>query len=489
MPHLEEIDLTAKARSVMVDLGFEPDFSSAIAQQLATFADVPSKAPSSEIADLRHLLWSSIDNAESRDLDQVEYAEQLNDRGIRLLVAIADVDSKVIPESAIDEHARANTTSVYTGVATFSMLPEKLSTDLTSLNQGEERLAIVTEMIVSPDGEVHFVGIKQALVHNQAKLTYEEVGDWLEHRAARPACCEKVQGLESQLSLQFEAATRLEKFRKAAGALTFSTVEPKIIKRDGKIVDLAISRHNAARDIIESFMLATNISLANFLKQKNCPFIERVVREPRRWDRIREIAAGFGVTLPEIPNPKVLSEFLATRQKADPLHYPDLSLTIVKLLGPGEYALEKAGGNEQGHFGLAVNDYTHSTAPNRRFADLVIQRLVKALLASAPSPYSEQQLGEIAEHCTERETAARKVERRMRKVIAASSLQHRIGERFDGVVTGSNEKGVYVRLLKWPAEGRLVRGERGVDVGDRIAVKLLRVDVNQGFIDFERVSG
>ena len=474
---------------VMIDLGFQPDSSPAIEQQLATFVEAPSKTPSAEIADLRNLLWSSIDNLESRDLDQVEYAEKLDDQRIRLLVAIADVDSKVLPDSAIDEHARANTTSVYTGVATFSMLPERLSTDLTSLNQGEERLAIVTEMIVTPDGDVHFVGIKQALVRNQAKLTYEEVGDWLEHRADRPECCQKVQGLEGQLTLQFETATRLQKFRKAAGALTFSTIEPAIVRRDGKIVDLAIARHNAARDIIESFMLATNISLANFLKQKNCPFIERVVREPMRWDRIREIAAGFSVTLPEAPNPKSLSDFLATRQKADPLHYPDLSLTIVKLLGPGEYALEKAGGNEQSHFGLAVNDYTHSTAPNRRFADLVIQRLIKALLASAPLPYSEQQLGEVAEHCTERETAARKVERRMRKVIAAASLQDRLGERFDGVVTGANEKGVYVRLLKWPAEGRLVRGESGVDVGDRISVKLLRVDVDKGFIDFERVPG
>jgi exoribonuclease-2 len=294
--------------------------------------------------------------------------------------------------------------------------------------------------------------------------------------------------LEEQLGLQFEAANRLAKFRKAAGALTFSTIEPKIIKRDGKVVDLAIARHNAARDIIESLMLATNISLANFLKERNRPFIERVVREPRRWDRIREIAAEFNASLPELPNPKALSDFLSARQKADPLRYPDLSLTIVKLLGPGEYALEKAGQNEQGHFGLAVNDYTHSTAPNRRFADLVIQRLVKALLVSAPAPYSEVDLDQIAQRCTERENAARKVERQMRKVIAAASLAERIGEQFDGVITGSTEKGVYVRLLKWPAEGRITRGERGVDVGDRVSVKLIGVDIDKGFIDFERTS-
>ncbi|MDB6038163.1 MAG: ribonuclease, partial [Verrucomicrobiales bacterium] len=472
----------------MIELGFEPDFSHGVEQQLAAFTSAPSKKASTEIADLRALLWSSIDNDDSRDLDQVEFAERLPDGGIRLFVAIADVDSKVLVGSAVDDHAKANTTSVYTGIATFPMLPEILSTDLTSLNEGKERLAIVTEMVVSIDGEIHFVGIKQALVVNQARLTYEEVGDWLEHRAERPFCCQRVQGLERQLELQFEAANRLAKFRKAAGALTFSTIEPKIIKRDGKIVDLAIARHNAARDIIESFMLATNISLANFLKQRNSPFIERVVREPKRWDRICEIAAGFGATLPTLPNPKALSEFLSARQAADPLHYPDLSLTIVKLLGPGEYALEKAGENEQGHFGLAVNDYTHSTAPNRRFADLVIQRLVKALLVSAPAPYGESDLGQIADHCTERENAARKVERQMRKIIAASSLAQRIGERFEGVITGSNEKGVYVRLLTWPAEGRVTRGEQGVDVGDKVQVKLIRVDIDKGFIDFERIS-
>ena len=306
----------------MLDLGFQPDFAPAVEQQLAAFTSAPSKTPSPEIADLRSLLWSSIDNQDSRDLDQIEYAEKLPDGGIRLLVAIADVDSKVIPGSAIDEHARVNTTSVYTGVATFPMLPEVLSTDLTSLNQEQDRLAIVTTMIVTQGGDVRFEGIQQALVRNQAKLTYEEVGEWLEHRAERPLCCQKVQGLEVQLGLQLEAATRLGTFRKAAGALTFSTIEPKIIKRDGKIVDLAIAQHNAARDIIESFMLATNTSLANFLKQKNCAFIERVVREPKRWDRIREIAKGFGVELPEAPNPKSLSEFLSVRQKADPFTFP-----------------------------------------------------------------------------------------------------------------------------------------------------------------------
>jgi exoribonuclease-2 len=472
----------------MIALGFEPDFAPAVAQQLTAMVAEPSKKSSPEIADLRSLLWSSIDNEDSRDLDQVEFAEQLPDGSIRLLVAIADVDSKVIAKSAVDNHASTNTTSVYTGVATFSMLPEMLSTNLTSLNEGEERLAVVTEMAVSADGEIHFIGIKQALVVNRARLNYEEVGDWLEHRAERPQCCKRVQGLEEQLGLQFEAANRLAKFRKAAGALTFSTIEPKIIKREGKVVDLAIARHNAARDIIESLMLATNISLANFLKERNRPFIERVVREPRRWDRIREIAAEFNASLPELPNPKALSDFLSARQKADPLRYPDLSLTIVKLLGPGEYALEKAGQNEQGHFGLAVNDYTHSTAPNRRFADLVIQRLVKALLVSAPAPYSEVDLDQIAQRCTERENAARKVERQMRKVIAAASLAERIGEQFDGVITGSTEKGVYVRLLKWPAEGRITRGERGVDVGDRVSVKLIGVDIDKGFIDFERTS-
>jgi exoribonuclease R len=241
-----------------------------------------------------------------------------------------------------------------------------------------------------------------------------------------------------------------------------------------------------AEDIIESFMVATNVAMARYLREKGSLSIRRVVRTPKRWDRIQAIAAQFSARLPSAPHPRALSEFLDQRKAADPLHYPDLSLSVVNLLGPGEYIVEPPGAEHEGQFGLAVADYTHSTAPNRRYADLVTQRLLKAATAGTSGPYGEADLSQIAAQCTEREEAARKVERLMRKVAAACLLSRRIGEVFDGVITGASPKGTYIRLLKFPAEGRVVRGTQGIDVGDKVQVRLAAVDVSKGFIDFER---
>ncbi len=445
-----------------------------------------SAAPASppDIRDLRHLLWSSIDNEDSRDLDQIEYAER-NGQCIRVLVGVANVASFVQTGGLIDKRAAQNTVTLYTPSKNFPLLPEQLSTDRTSLNQDQDRLALVAEMLVEPDGEVHNRDIYPALVRNKARLSYDTVAQACEQNQ-RVECIACQNGLKEQLDLQLEAAKRLEAFRHRLGALTFSSYEALPVTRDGKLVDLALLTRNRARDMVESFMIAANVAAATYLKSRNWPILERVVDAPRDWNRIRDLAAGLGASLPENPAPKPLADFLAARRSADPGSYRDLSLTIVKLLGPGQYRVETPNGPQSSHFGLALDDYSHSTAPNRRYADQVLQRMLLACLASRDNPFTEVELASIAAHCTEREDAARKVERTMRKVAAAFLLKDRIGEVFPAIVTGAAAKGTYVRLKHPAAEGRVVRGERGLMVGDRPHVRLLSVDPEQGFIDFER---
>lgn len=479
-------ELKARAHQAMAEAGFHPDFPPDVGTEVRAWQQTGRSQPPAG-SDLRALLWSSIDNDSSRDLDQVEYIERSAGGGYRLLVGIADVDATVPRQSATDRHAGSETTSVYTGVATFPMLPAELSTDLTSLLDAQERCSVIMDLHIDAAGELAGCSVYTALLRNQARLAYSSTGAWLEGTGPIPPAVAAVTGMEQQLRLQWEAAQKLRATRKKHGALTFASAEPTPIMQNGELKELAIRPHNVAEDIIESFMVAANVAMAQFLREKSCLSIRRVVRTPRRWDRIQAIASGFGVKLPDTPDPHALSVFLEQRQAADPAHFPDLSLSIVKLLGPGEYIVESPGKESVGHFGLAAHDYTHSTAPNRRFADLVTQRLLKAASTNAPSPYSESELTTIASHCTEREDAARKVERLMRKVAAATLLSRRIGEIFDAIVTGASPKGIYARLLKFPAEGRVIRGTQGVDVGDRIRVRLLSVEVSKGFIDFERV--
>ena len=479
-------DLKARAHQAMLEAGFQPDFLPEIARELQALNQRAPTSSGPAARDLRSLLWSSIDNDSSRDLDQVEYVDKLPDGTVRLLVGIADVDASVSKGSATDQHAAVESTSVYTGVETFPMLPAELSTNLTSLLDAQDRLSIVIELHILDSGDVKAHAVYPAWLRNRAKLAYSSTGAWLEGRAPIPPTVAGVPGMEAQLRLQLETSEKLLGIRKQHGALSFASVETTPVLQNGEVKDLAVSRHTAADDIIESFMVAANVAMARYLKEKGSLSIRRVVRTPKRWDRIQAIAAQFGVKLPAAPDPRALSEFLDQRKAADPEHFPDLSLSVVKLLGPGEYIVEPPGAEHEGHFGLAENDYTHSTAPNRRYADLVTQRLLKATTAGGPGPYSASELSAIAAHCTEREDAARKVERLMRKVAAACLLSRRIGEVFDGIITGASPKGTYVRLLKFPAEGMVVRGAHGIDVGDTVRIRLVSVDVAKGFIDFER---
>ena len=466
--------------------GFEPEFSPAVMRQVASLDEPSADRLPPGARDMRAMLWSSIDNRESRDLDQIEVAERRADGSIRVFIGVADVESLVALGSAADDHAAVNTTSVYTGVAVFPMLPERLSTDLTSLNQDEDRLAVVIQFDVLADGELTNASVYRALVHNHAKLTYDAIGAWLEARAPEPPAIARAPKLRDQVRLQDEAAARLRVARKRAGALDFESVEASPVVVNGKVIDLTVAGRNRARDIIEDFMVAANRTVAAYLLAHGSASLRRVVREPKRWDRIVALAAEVGEVLPEAPNSVALSEFLARRRAADPEHFADLSLSVVKLLGPGVYVLERRLGDrrEAGHFGLAVADYVHSTAPNRRFADLVTQRMLRAVERKGQPPYTSDELTEIARRCTERGDAARKVERTMRKVAGASLLADRIGESFAAVVTAASPKGTYARLLSPPVEGRIVRGAGGLDVGDTVRLKLVVADAAKGFIDF-----
>jgi exoribonuclease-2 len=480
-------DLKASAKQTMLEHGFEPDFSSQVQEQLAQLAKNPPRtSQTADIRDLRNLLWSSIDNDTSRDLDQVEVAEQLPAGRTKIMIGIADVDAFVPKASAIDDHAAKQTTSVYTGVQIFPMLPEQLSTGTTSLLPDVDRLCVVIEFVVSVDGEVNESTLYRAIVRNKAQLTYNAVGSWLEGTGPAPDKVAASAELQSQLKLQDQIAQTLKSERYRHGALNIETTEvhPVIVK--DQIVDLTKQQKNRATDLIEDFMIAANGVVARTLQQKNVSSIRRIVKTPKRWDRIVELAAQSGGHLPADPDSKALSDFMTERKAADPDHFADLSLAIIKLMGPGEYVLERPGDTEQGHFGLAVQDYTHSTAPNRRFADLVTQRLIKAVLAKQPALYGDSELASIANNCTLKEDAARKVEREMAKRIAAIAMSNKIGQTFDAIVTGVTPKGTFVRVLQPHAEGLLAQGQQGVDVGDKLQVKLISTNVARGFIDFAR---
>lgn len=469
----------------MLERKFAPEFEQAVELQAKSLSEPPVLEPARpEVRDLRALLWSSIDNEGSLDLDQIEYAEQLPGGEIRVMVGIADVDAFVPKGSPIDEHAYANCTSIYTGIETFPMLPEKLSTDLSSLKQDEERLAIVADINVMPDGSVRTSDVYRAVVLNRAALAYPMVGKWLDKGGSAPERIMEVPGLADQLMLQAEVKKRLHDLRAEHGALALHTIEARTVADSGRVIDLEVVEPNAARDIIENLMIAANVVVSDFLEAKRCPALRRVIKSPDRWDKIVEVARSNGVALPEQPDSRALSQFLLARKAADPLHYPDLSLTVVKLLGTGEYAVHVPGREDSGHFALAVHDYTHATAPNRRYADLVIQRLVKAVLAGKPAPYSLADLETVSLHCTRREHEAKKVERTMRKIAAAVLLSGRIGEKFDGIVTGVTDGGTFVRLLKPPAEGRIIKGEKGLDIGDKVKLRLLAANPENAWIDF-----
>jgi VacB/RNase II family 3'-5' exoribonuclease len=478
-------DLLAAARQEMIDHGFDPDFPPEVGQQLAALRTRTVSSPNGDVRDLRSLLWSSIDNDTSKDLDQAEAAERIS-AGIRVLIAIADVDSDVPAGSSIDKHAAAQTTSIYTGIRTFSMLPEQLSTDLTSLNQDVDRLAVVVDMVVAPDGSIASGGVYRALVRNQAQLTYTGVGEWLEGSSAAPPKVAASAALAAQLKLQDEAAQNLFKERQRLGALDIDRVEAEPIIANGQVKGIETREKNRASELIENFMVAANGVMARALTSAGVSSIRRVVKTPERWPRIVELAARYGDKLPPEPDSGSLNRFLESRKAADAVHYADVSLAVIKLMGPGEYVLSRPGDKDQGHFALAAQDYTHSTAPNRRFADTVTQRLIKSVLAKQPPPYSDQQLDSIARNCTLKEDAARKVERVMNKRIAAVALQRRIGETFAAVVTGVTPKGVFVRVSGPPAEGLLIRGQQGVDVGDQLQVKLVSADPRRGYLDFAR---
>ncbi|MBA2703832.1 MAG: RNB domain-containing ribonuclease [Blastocatellia bacterium] len=486
--HHHQPDLYAIARQTMIDAGFEPDFNQAVLEEVgAVSAGARDLAAAANVRDLRELLWSSIDNTTSRDLDQVEYAERLPSGDIRLLIGIADVDAFVSKSSAIDKHAEQNCTSVYTGVKTFAMLPEELSTDLTSLVPNEDRRVIVTEMVVGSDGSVKTSDIYPAKLRNRAKLSYEIIGDWLDGKSPVPEVVKSVAGLEAQLKLQQQAAQALGELRKEHGAIELETIQATpVVDESGRVVELEVTEQNAARDLIADFMIAANVAMAEFLEDKGGPLLRRVVRTPKYWSRIVEMAAEVGEQLPATPDSRALAEFLQRRKAADPIHFPDLSLAVVKSLGPGEYEVQMPGEEGEGHFGLAVDDYSHSTAPNRRFADLVTQRLVKAAMTNQSPPYEGNELKEIARRCTERGDAARKVQRKMRKVAAALLLRNQIGKKFDAIVTGVSEKGTYARIISPPVDGRVMRGEQGLRVGDKTLVRLLSTDPERGFIDFAR---
>lgn len=469
------------AHNAMVKYGLQPEWPpEAIAELDRLVAKVPSV-----VRDLRSLPWSSIDNDESRDLDQLEVA--IDDSTPRLLIAIADVDALVQRGSALDTHAQTNTTSVYTPARVFPMLPPELSTDRTSLNEREDRTALVIEMEVDDDGTVVHSEVYQARVQNRAKLTYNAVAGWLDGREPAPQPIAESQELAEQVKLQDRIASRLSSWREAQGALDFDRREAKPVVADGVVTDVRTEEPNRARDLIESFMVAANSATAEFLATHSYPSIRRVVRSPERWPRIVELASQHGALLPPEPDAKALQDFLRGERDERPDDFPDLSLSVIKLLGRGEYVAESPTGTSDGHFALAVSNYTHSTAPNRRFTDLVTQRLIKAALAGVTTPYPFAELSVLAVHCTRQEDAANKVERLVRKAAAALWMSNRIGDVFDGVITGASPKGTWVRLRSPLVEGRVERGEEGLDVGDRVRVRLLSTDPDQGFIDFARV--
>jgi VacB/RNase II family 3'-5' exoribonuclease len=473
----------------MIREGFHPDFPDGTEAQVAQIRGSLGVATDKGVRDMRALLWSSIDNDTSRDLDQIEMAERV-DGGIRVRVGIADVSVAVLKDTVIDRHAADQAQTVYTGVRNFSMLPTELSTDMTSLNEEEDRASHVVEFVVDAQGAVGGTSIYRAVVKNKAQLAYSRVGPWLEEKSGPDAKVAASAELQAQLKLQDEAAVALRAQRVRQGALEFSRAEADPVVVDGKVQSIGTVFHNRASDLIEELMIAANETMAKTLRAAKRSCIRRVVRSPERWARIVELVGRYGTTLPAAPDSGALNTFLQKQQAADAVHYPDLSLAIIKLMGPGEYVVAKGDEEEaQGHFGLATQDYAHSTAPNRRFADLLTQRVVKAWLAGEVPPYSDEELAAIATHCNERESAARKVERAMVKRVAAVALAGSVGKTFHGVITGASDKGTYVRVFDPPVEGKIVRGANGLDVGDMVDVTLLHTDPQHAFIDFGHGAG
>jgi len=476
-------DLKSIAQRAMMERGLLPSFSKAVEDQLRGIGG-PADGAGPEVKDRSGLLWASIDNDDSKDLDQLTVAESLPDGAVKVLVAIADVDAVVAAGTAIDGHARHNTTSVYTVPVIFPMLPEKLSTNLTSLNEGQERVAIVIEMTIDRDGACTASDHYRARVINRAKLAYNGVAAWLDGRGPVPERIAAVPGLDERIRLQDRVAQVLKGVRHKRGALDLQTIEARAVFDGDRLLDLKPDERNRAKELIEDFMIVANQSTAQYLEARGFPSLRRVLRSPERWGRIVEVASETGWSLPPAPDAQALNEFLMDRRAADPLRFPDISLVVIKLLGSGEYVVEAPGGSVSGHFGLAVGNYTHSTAPNRRFPDLISQRLLKAAIAGRPVPYGAAELQALATQCTLREDDAKKVERRVEKSAAALLLEPRLGERFDSVVTATSEKGTWVRVFSPPVEGKLVRGFEGLDVGRRLRVELLGTDVERGFIDF-----
>lgn len=474
------------ARRVMIENGMLADFSPEVLNQLAQIK-TPARESDRSIRDLRDMLWASIDNDDSLDLDQLTVACPAENNCVKILVAIADVDALVKKGSALDVQAQHNTTSVYTPAEVFAMLPEQLSTDLTSLKQDADRLSIIVEMTICEDGSIRSSDVYRALVRNKAKLAYNSVAAWLEDREPIPQPIAAIKGLDDNLRLQDKVAQNLKKYRQTHGALSFETTEAKPIFDGSSISTLKVEQKNRATELISDLMIAANGITARFLDAKHFPSLRRVVRTPNRWNRIVEIAAEHNYNLPDTPSSQTLEQFLVKEKADDPVQFPDLSISIIKLLGPGEYVAELPGGEAPGHFGLAVKDYEHSTAPNRRFPDIVTQRLLKAAIEGKAVPYTLDELSFLATHCTQEEDVAKKIERQVNKSAAALLLRSKIGAHFNAIVTGAAEKGTWVRLLEMPVEGKLVQGFAGLDVGHRVKVQLLSVDVQRGFIDFSRI--
>lgn len=482
-PH---IDLTELAKKCMAEKHLLVDYPPQLLQELAAITK-PAIPDSPSVRDMRDLLWFSLDNDDSRDLDQLTYAVALNEQESRIYIAIADVDSLVKKESAIDRFAQENTTSVYTPTKIFAMLPEKLSTNLTSLNEQQNRLAIVVEVNINNDGSLNTYHIYQAYVCNKAKLAYNSVSAWLDGVQSAPRLIQASVELDKQVRLQDKIAQSLRAYRHKEGALTLQTLESHAIVDDNQVMGIEKTSRNRGKDLIEDFMIAANKSIADFLFIHKIPSLRRVVRIPRRWDRIVALASEYHETLPPEPDAVALDLFLKHRLSIDPLHFPDLSLIIIKLLGNGEYVVQYPGQQSIGHFSLAVKNYTHSTAPNRRYPDVITQRVIKSVLNNQPTPYTESELEKLAKHCTQKEDDVDKVERKMRKVAACVFLLSHINEEFDALVTGSSIKGTWVRTLQIPVEGKLIAGFKNTDVGDQLRVKLVHVDVGAGFIDFVRI--
>ena len=484
--HYSRKDIARIATNAMVERGLEPEFSPAVLKQLDKI-NLPGQDLDPNIFDLTDLLWCSLDNDDSRDLDQLTVAEELHNGLIKIFVAIADVDSVVKKDTPIDEHAKMNAASIYTSARIFPMLPEKLSTDLTSLNPDEDRLAIVVEMVIDKEGYVTAPQVYRARVRNKAKLAYDAISDWIDGKIPPPEALGKVKGMAEQLQIQDKTAQIIRKRRRAQGSLELEIFEPKAIFDGERVVGIAQQVQNRGRQLIEEFMIATNECTAKFLAAQGHSSLRRVVRSPEKWMRIVEEAKKYGESLPAQPNSKALSLFLARQHKADPVRFPDLSLVIVKLMGSGEYVVERPNAEPVGHFGLAVRDYTHSTAPNRRYPDLITLRMIKSALQQKNPAYGNDELELLAEHCSNQEDAARKVERRVRKSEAALVLSTHINQTFDAIVTGKSITATWVRIFDIPVEGLLSDGVDDLEVGRKIRVRLISTNVEKGFIDFCRV--